>query len=96
MRAARDSRGIRYRIVDEYETAFVLPFETSRQPLTLKRLIRFIERTGVPDLPVGLAIAYNNMNAEGCSRSELRHFTTITSQFSWSSTITSSTCSMTG
>jgi len=80
VRAVRDPRGIRYRIVDEYETAFVLPFESSRQPLTLKRLIRFIERARVPDLPDGLALAYNNMNAESCSRAELRHFTTISSQ----------------
>jgi len=51
IRAARDPKGIRYRIVDEYETAFALPYATSRQPLTLKRLIRFIERTRIPDLP---------------------------------------------
>jgi len=81
IRAARDPKGIRYRIVDEYETDFQLPFGTSRHSLTLKRLIRFIERTGVPDLPDGLAIAYNNMNTQSCTRAELRHFTTISSQF---------------
>jgi len=81
IRAARDPAGIRYSIVDEYETVFALPFETSRQPLTLKRLIRFIERAGVPELPDGLAIAYNNYNTESCTRRELRHFTTISSQF---------------
>jgi len=79
LRAARDPQGIRYRVVDEYEAEFSLPFETSRQPLTLKRLIRFIERTGVPDLPGGLAFAYNEMNTESCTRAQLRHFTTLSS-----------------
>jgi len=80
IRAARDPAGIRYRIVDEYETAFELPFETSRQPLTLKRLIRFIARAGVPGRSDGLAIAFNNYNTESTPPAELRHFTTISSE----------------
>ncbi len=80
IRAARDPKGIRYSIVDEYKTEFVLPFATSRQPLSLARLIHFLERTRVPDLEGGLPLAYNNYNCESTPPAQLRHFTTISSR----------------
>ncbi len=44
--AVPDPAGFRYCIVDEYETDFEQPFETSERPLTLKELIDFIDGSG--------------------------------------------------
>jgi hypothetical protein len=81
IRAAPDPNGIRYRIVDEYETGFQQPFKTSQQPLTLKELIEVITNSRDPGLEGSLALAYNNMNADDSNRAELRNFTTITATF---------------
>jgi len=79
IRARRDPRGIRYRIVDEYESGFELAFESSRRPLTLKRLIQFIDGSSLAEWSGGLALVYNQINAdEGC-REDYRHFTRIAS-----------------
>jgi hypothetical protein len=81
IRASPDLKSIRYRIVDEYETDFQQPFETSRRPLTLKELIEFIADSRHPELEGSLALAYNNMNAGDSDREELRNFTAISSAF---------------
>lgn len=81
IRAAPDPAGLRYRIVDEYQTEFEQPFETSEGPLTLKELIDFINGSGLPEFDGGLALVYNNANVQDSDRSALRHFTTITSGF---------------
>lgn len=81
IRAMRDPEGIRYRIVDEYETEFRQPFETSHRPLSLQQLIELIEVSDDPHVTGSLALAYNDMNAEGSSRAAMRDFTVITSEF---------------
>ena len=47
IRAWQDGRVIRYRVEDEYQTKYEPPFEYSFKPLTLRKLIRFIN--GVED-----------------------------------------------
>jgi hypothetical protein len=81
IRAQADPKGIRYRILDEYETVFEQPFETSMEPLTLGQLIEFIDGSQQPEFEPGLALCYTIMNAEEISREPLRHFTTVSSGF---------------
>ena len=80
LRARPVPNGIAYRVEDEYEGEFVLPILFSEQPLTLEELIRQFEdgRLKELDWDGGLALGYNNMNADGGSDCEgLRHFTHI-------------------
>ena len=80
IRAARDPQGIRYRIVQEYDFEFTQPFESSAGPLTLQELIEFIDACRQQDLEGGLGLAYNEMNSQECTRSEMRQFTFISSE----------------
>jgi hypothetical protein len=81
IRAKRQAKRVAYRIVDEYETEFELPRKSSRQPLSLKELVAFIDGSGHPDIGVGLALCYNQMNtADGC-REDYRDFTRVSSEF---------------
>ena len=84
IRVSPDPVGFRYCIVDEYETEFEQPFETSERPLTLEELVEFINRSGTPETTEydgSLALVYNEVNAQDSDRASLRHFTTITSAF---------------
>ena len=81
LRARPNEAGIAYRIVDEYEGDFVVPITQSKLPLTLAELVRQFENGQLNELEYGggLALGYNNMNAEGCDFEDLRNFTRITS-----------------
>jgi hypothetical protein len=81
LRARPVTAGIGYRVVDEYDAEFYLPIASSKEPLTLAELIQQFEDGELEGLdhPGGLALGYNNMNAESSSFEELRHFTRITS-----------------
>ena len=87
IRAMRRARGIAYVIVDEYDTEFELARKTSREPLTLAELIRFIDESQHPEYEPGLALCYNVSNAESYDdynlggREELREFTKVSSEF---------------
>ncbi len=81
IRARRTARRIAYRIMDEYETEFELQRKSSREPLTLVELVRFIDGSAQPDLNPGLALCYNRMNAGNRDRSRYRHFTSVSSEF---------------
>jgi hypothetical protein len=77
---------IRYRIVDEYEVEYILPFDESREPLTLGELIRVLEET--PDSArsdVGLVLgplAYNLEGDDGGGNpTEYHGFVTVRSEF---------------
>jgi len=76
---------VRYRIVDEYEGGFIWHPRTTRRPLTLEGLVRFIDTAeqGESIWAVGLGLAANvaHRDAESCDASELRHFITVTSEF---------------
>jgi hypothetical protein len=77
IRARRCRNGIQYRIVDEYQTDFKLHQQTSRRPLTLQQLIKFLEGSG--HRKDGMIIGYNKGIASGRSRHDIRDFTRITS-----------------
>lgn len=81
LRARPNEAGIAYRIVDEYDGEFHLPITQSKLPLTLAELVQQFEEGKLTELDYGggLALGYNNMNAEGCSFEDLRHFTRIES-----------------
>ena len=81
LRARPNETGIAYRIADEYEGNFSLPITQSKRPLTLAELVRQFEHGWLHELEYdgGLALGYNNMNAEGCDFEDLRNFTRITS-----------------
>jgi len=80
IRARRAGARIRYRIVDEYDTRFEQQRKSSRLPLALEELIRYIDGSSHPDLAGGLALCYNEMNADGGGdRRSLRNFTTVRS-----------------
>ena len=83
IRARRTAKGtILYRVVDEYEGEFRLSRKRSRQPLTLRELVRFLEKSELKGLNGGLILGYNNMNADAMGeRESLRHFTRINSEF---------------
>jgi hypothetical protein len=82
IRARRDGGRIVYSIVDEYATEFELQRQNSRKPLSLAEMVRFIDGSSHPDLPAGLALCYNSMNADGgvTGRDELQDFTSVCSE----------------
>jgi hypothetical protein len=82
IRARRAGGRIVYSIVDEYATEFEQQRQSSRKPLTLAELVRFIDGSCHPDLSEGLALGYNSMNADGgvTGREELQDFTTVCSE----------------
>jgi hypothetical protein len=81
LRARPVAEGIAYRVVDEYGGKFTLPIPTSTQPLTLAEVVRQFQKGKLKELDYdgGLALGYNNMNAEGSAFEDLRHFTRISS-----------------
>lgn len=83
LRARPVPEGIAYRVEDEYEGVFALPIPVSPIPLTLADVIRQFEEGRLKDLDWegGLALGYNNMNAEYSDPKGLRHFTRISSDF---------------
>lgn len=85
IRARRDRTGvIRYSIADEYngDFTYVLSRKTSRQPLTLRQLVSFLDKSSQNEVPGNLITGYNDMNNEWLDdRDSLRHFTRISSEF---------------
>jgi hypothetical protein len=82
LRARPITEGIGYRIVDEYRGVFTLPIKSSPAPLTLGEMVRQFEDGKLRDLDCGggLAISFNNVNAEYTDFEELRDFTSISSR----------------
>ena len=80
IRARADEGLIYYRVVDEYKGEFTLGCESSEEPFSLKEFVDFIEGTDLIGLSGPISLAYNEFNMDGAvSRSELRYFTTISS-----------------
>lgn len=80
-RRGSESERIRYRIVDEYGTEFEPGLECSRKALTLRQLIDLIDSSVHPDIGMGLALCYNEMNAAAGCRENYRSFTRVSSEF---------------
>ena len=87
LRARGSGRRIKYRLVDEYETEFGLPQQTSQRPLSLRELIVFldsVEHYGAdPNWHrFGFPLVFNECNLEAGSDLEtLRDFTSVSSDF---------------
>lgn len=85
IRARRGRTGlIRYSIADEYngDFTYALSRKTSRQPLTLRQLVSFLENSSQNEVPGDLITGYNDLNNEWLDdRDSLRHFTRISSEF---------------
>jgi hypothetical protein len=79
IRAQRRAKTIRYRVVDEYDTEFQLQRKSSRRPLSLQELIKFLEGSGYPEQEQagGLITGYNDGTIDGRDRHDFRHFTRI-------------------
>lgn len=76
---------IHYRVVDEYETKYQLPFETSVSPLTLQELIALMkESSNATESDIGLVLgplAYNLEGDGGGSPDDYENFVTVRSDF---------------
>jgi hypothetical protein len=84
IRARRQGRFITYSVHDEYESAIEMAFDRSTRPLTMRRLIHFINGTRLSDSDrVGLVRPWIDINvAEGGADPEsLRGFVKIKSVF---------------
>jgi hypothetical protein len=95
LRARPAGSRIRYRLVDEYQTEFRLPQQTSARPFSLHELIRLldsVERVDMTDLSwdrFGFVLSYNQCNLEcGSDLESLRlrdkmHFAAASDKSSW-------------
>ena len=83
VRARPAGQGIAYRVLDEYDSAFDLPFARSLRPLSLGRLIRLLDvgRLRDPGFPLGLSLGYNQLGVKFSGYEGKRHFTRISSEF---------------
>ena len=83
VRARPDSNQIRLSVEDEYETKYVLPFDTIPEPLSLGQLIEFIDAVVHPDdvYTGGLVISHWNYLEDElrCHPSESVDFASIES-----------------
>jgi hypothetical protein len=73
-----------YRVVDEYESEFILPQRTSRRPFSLCQLLRFLDsvqqvETGDPSWDrFGFVLSFNQCNLEcGAGLEDLQNFTQV-------------------
>lgn len=81
IRARRVGDEYRYSVVDEHGDTYNLFTETSLDALTLDELVDFIDHSELDgSWSGGLALCYNNANAESLSREQLRNFTRISSE----------------
>ena len=81
LRARPVGAGISYRVVDEYEGEFSLPIVLSESPLSLAEIVKQFDegRLSEMDAEGGLALGFNNGNAEDGDFERFRDFTRITS-----------------
>jgi hypothetical protein len=87
LRARGSGLRIKYRLVDEYQTEFGLPQQTSQRPFSLRELIVFLDSVrhydGDPNWHrFGFPLVYNECNLDGGADLEtLRDFTRVSSDF---------------
>jgi hypothetical protein len=65
LRACPSGSHIKYSLVDEYETEYSLPQQTSSQPFSLLELIRFLDSVEQPDsvIKAGSDLSFHLMKA---------------------------------
>ena len=87
LRARPSGSRIKYRVVDEYQTEFHLPQQTSRRPFALHELIRFLDSVDHPGADAGwnrfgFVLFYNQCNLDcGTDLETLQDFTSVSSDF---------------
>jgi hypothetical protein len=86
-RARPRGKRIEYSVCDEYQVEYRLPQKTSRQPLSLRDLIRFLDSVEHPDLEpewerFGFVLSFNQTSLECNGDLEtLEDFTSVSSDF---------------
>ena len=88
LRACPSDSYIKYSLVDEYETEYSLPQQTSSQLFSLLELIRFLDSVEQPDLSdqswsrFGFVLSFNE-SCLGCGADleDLRDFTRLDSDY---------------
>jgi len=87
LRARPSGSRIKYRVVDEYATEFLLPQQTSRRPFSLRQLIRFLDSVEQPGADAawkrsGFVLSYNECNLDcGTDLEAFQDFTSVSSDF---------------
>ena len=88
LRARSAGSRIKYRLVDEYQTGFRLPQQTSSRPFSLGELVRFLDSVEQVDnsepswAQFGFVLLYNQCNLEcGSDLEGLRDFTRVESDY---------------
>jgi hypothetical protein len=88
LRARLSGTRIKYRMVDEYQTEFRLPQQTSSRPFSLGKLIRFLDSVEQVDnsepswAQFGFVLLHNQCNLEcGSDLEGLRDFTRVESDY---------------
>jgi len=81
IRARRDGRRIRYRVEDEYETKYQLPFAYSHKPLTLRKLVRLINKVDDGYHEGGLVIGFWELQLDFEDREGAEKFVSIDSAY---------------
>jgi hypothetical protein len=87
LRARPSGSRIKYRVVDEYQTDFLLPQQTSRRPFSLGQLIRFLDSVEHPGADAswnrfGFVLSFNECNLNcGTDLETLQDFTSVSSDF---------------
>jgi hypothetical protein len=88
LRARPSGTRIKYRMVDEYQTEFRLPQQTSARPFSLGKLIRFLDSVEQVDnsepswAQFGFVLLHNQCNLEcGSDLEGLRDFTRVESDY---------------
>jgi hypothetical protein len=87
LRARPSGPRVRYRLVDEYQTAFHLPRQTSAEPFSLGELIRFLDSVDQEGSEpswtrFGFVLSANQANLEcGGDLDTLRDFTRVESDY---------------
>jgi hypothetical protein len=88
LRARPSGSRIKYRFVDEYQTEFRLPQQTSARPFSLGELVRFLDSVEQVDdsepswAQFGFVLLYNQCNLEcGSDLEGLRDFTRVESDY---------------
>jgi len=83
IRARRAGKRIAYRVVDEYETEFALPRNSSAAPMSLRQLIAFIDGTNHAQEAEVNGLVFSVLDALiGCGELEsLRGFVSVSSVF---------------
>ena len=87
IRARPRGKRIEYSVCDEYQVEYRLPQKTSRQPFSLRELIRFLDSVEHPEHEpewkrFGFVLSFNQTNLDcGGDLETLQNFTSVESDF---------------